>query len=507
MKGIKARAKFVWEYLVNLPLLQAALGISSGVIIGMELVKGVEVLKIFSGCCLFIFLLSAIFFKNKASLAIVVFILFSLIGLFRLQKVYGPEFLEQVKNNYGIEVENLELISDGQKDGQNKVFTAKALNGAAGKESHGNVKGNILIKLPRDSEARFGDVIEGRFELEEPKNPDGFDYKFYLATQGVFYTAKSSSFKVVEHKIGLLSWFSEVRVAASSRIRKVLPEPHASLVAGLLWGERANMPEKFKNNLARTGTTHIIAVSGFNVSMLVLIMLKLAGFVPRRVAVWFTVLILACFLILVGLSNTPAMRAGIMGFSVLLAKIYGRKVSFLSLISIPVILLLIMNPLALYTVSFQLSFSAMIGIIVFAKPLMYHLYIIPVNIREEAATTIAAIIATSPVTIVNFQSFSLVALFVNLLVLPTVTMISLLGLINLIAAIISTAVGRLISFFVVPIMNYLIWVINFFGSLSFASITVPRLSQRFATFLYCLMLFIAIEIAFRKRVDFYKYQV
>ena len=98
----------------------------------------------------------------------------------------------------------------------------------------------------------------------------------------------------------------------------------------------------------------------------------------------------------------------------------------------------------------------MVGIVALTRPLEAKLEIVPKKIRSEMATTISAILATAPITVLNFESFSIVALIVNLFVLPLIPLLSLLGLINLITATVSIQLGRIISYFVIPFMDYVI---------------------------------------------------
>ena len=406
---------FLTSYLINLPLLQLGIGVLFGIV---SMRYGAEVINFAPLVVLSILMLTR---QLKMILCLIILSFGMILGVLRYDQIYGEGKIKEVRENFDNSVNELTIISDGEKGQYNMSYVA----------TNREIDGKVLLKLDRNEKLSYGDILSGEFRLEQPQEIDEFDYEFYLNTQGIFYTSKVFDFEKIGYEDSVYARLSHFRVAMGQRLRRVLPEPHASLVAGLLWGERANMPENFKENLSRTGTTHIIAVSGFNVSIIVVYVLKLAGLLPRRVVVGLTIIVLSGFLLLVGLDNLPAFRAGVMGFAVLASKGIGRKTSFLSIISIAVMVLLAINPLALFTVSFQLSFAAMFGIVALTRPLEAKLEIVPKKIRSEMATTISAILATAPITVLNFESFSIVALIVNLFVLPLIPLLSLLGLINL----------------------------------------------------------------------------
>jgi len=475
------RFQYVSKYFVFLPLLQLGIGLVLGVLFAKESVAiAVALMPVFV----------LIFFAGRIRMLFAVIVLFAgiFLGMHRYESVYGKGVQNEVEQNFGKKVEELRIVSNGKKSDFNASFKAESPD----------FEGKILLKLSRGSGVRYGDVLRGDFFLERPPEIEDFDYEFYLYSQGVHYTSSVFDYEIVGHEDSFQARIAATRVYLGKRVRRILPEPHASLVAGLIWGESASMPDDFEENLSRTGTTHIIAVSGFNVSMVVLFVLRLAGVLPRKLVVLITAVVLALFLLLVGLDNLPALRAGIMGYVVLFSKSIGRRTSFLSLISVPVIIMLIFNPLALFTVSFQLSFTAMFGLVGLAGPLKTKLDMIPEKFREEFAATLSAIIATSPVTISNFGTFSFVALVTNMLVLPLTSILTILGIINLCFGLISIHAGRIFSYFLIPLMDYMIHVINFFGKLSFASLNTGKVhSEIFYVFFLILFIFM-IEVSYRK---------
>lgn len=485
------RLKYLFNYFVYLPLFPLAIGYIFGIVYAYNSYCFLSIDEMFCFLGIFLLFLLLISVDVRVILAFALLLIGFGFGAWQYNLVNGSEHSEIVISNFGSKVEELKIVSDGQRTEYNMVYYAMS----------DGIEGKVLVKFERDVRLRYGDIITGEFLLEQPPEIDGFDYRFYLLTQGVYYISEVFDFEEAGYEDSIFARLSHSRVKFGNALRKVLPEPNASLAGGLIWGERASMPEDFSNNLSRTGTTHIIAVSGFNVSIIVLYVLKFAGTFHRKIVVALTVAVLVGFILFVGLDNLPAFRAGIMGFVVLLNKSIGRKTPFLSLISIAIVILLVLNPLALFTVSFQLSFAAMIGIIGFSERIEGVLNWCPKGIRGELATTISAIISTSPITIANFESFSLLALFVNMLILPIVPLLTLFSVVNLIAALISMQFGRLISYLTIPSMDYLIKIINFFGALDFASVNMPSLGIWPLIICYSFICVIIVELGFRKYVQ------
>ncbi|MBD3280935.1 hypothetical protein GF389_05445 [Candidatus Dojkabacteria bacterium] len=488
---LKERIDYVGQLLLNLPLLQVCLGFCFGIMLG-NFGLGTEI--IFGMAVNLVFLSLIIKGKLKYTLTLVIIAVSMLVGFWRFDVFAGEAKMERVAGGYGITVNRLQVVSVPEKGSYNKK--ARVVGG--------KFRGMAIASFPRTSEIHYGDVVEGEFLLEEPEMVEDFDYKEYLRTQGVFYRIKvNQGFWVVDHKKSFFERIALFREDLSIRVRKILPEPHASLAAGLVWGERASMPEAFAQNLSNTGTTHIIAVSGFNVSVIVLLLLRLAGTIHRRYVVLLTVFLLFCFLVLVGFDNLPAMRAGIMGYTVLFSKSIGRKTSILSLLSVAVLVLCLINPLSIFTVSFQLSFAATLGIVGLSKTIESNSIVKRhEKLLGEFPATFAAILLTTPVSMFNFETFSVVALFVNMLVLPVVTILTFYSAIVVGISLVSMTLAKIIAFPLIITMNYVIGVIDFFGQLPFSSVQVQGMTGWLVIFVYTLMLVIMTEISFKNKERF-----
>ncbi len=148
-------------------------------------------------------------------------------------------------------------------------------------------------------------------------------------------------------------------------INQLLPEPHAGLLNGILFGVKATLSKDLYDALISTGTLHIIALSGMNITILAdLVSLTLLRFVSRRIASLLTIVIIIGFILFVGISPS-VIRAGIMGSITLLAVIFGRQTWALLSLLLAVSVMLIISPSWIADVGFQLSVLATLGIILF----------------------------------------------------------------------------------------------------------------------------------------------
>ncbi len=223
---------------------------------------------------------------------------------------------------------------------------------------------------------------------------------------------------------------TSIENATVQYIHRSFNEPQASLLAGIILGNQQGMPAELTQAFQATGTTHIIALSGFNVTIIVSsVMVVLVRVIGRRWA-WIPGLLLVIVFVVMSGASASVVRAAIMAVIVQLAIFLGRPVHPTRLLSYTALIMLWQNPLILlHDLGFQLSFLATIGLVFVSKPLAQRLTIIPevLGLRENLATTLAAIIATEPLLLWQFGRLSLIAPLANILVLPFIPVAMGLG--------------------------------------------------------------------------------
>ncbi len=360
------------------------------------------------------------------------------------------------------------------------------------------VSDKVLIKLPLYPQYNYGDQLQMTCNLQEPQNTmdSSFNYKQYLARQDVWSVCQwPSDIIAIDVWTGLdlsiharfMKQILNLKSKISSQIDKLWPEPKSSLMAGLLYGARSGLPQELKENFSSTGVTHIIAISGFNISIIALVLstLLISIGLYRQQAFWVSVVCIILFVIFTG-ASASVVRAGIMGVIVLIAQQLGRLSRIGNVLAITAALMLLFNPYVLiWDAGFQLSFLATMGL-VYLSPIVNELgrdrsRPVPMTrnivakqifepIRETFIQTISAIIATLPLILFQFGRLSIVAPIVNVLVLWTIPWLMLFGFLAVIAGFIFFPLGQIIAWLGGLGMDYVIMIVNWFGKQSWSAI-------------------------------------
>ncbi|MFC1727447.1 ComEC/Rec2 family competence protein [Patescibacteria group bacterium] len=289
------------------------------------------------------------------------------------------------------------------------------------------------------------------------------------------------------HKIGskarIIRALTQQRGRFESLIERVLNEPQSSLLNGILLGAKKRMPSDFEETLRRTGTLHVVVASGQNVTMLAnFLMGVLCWVISRRKAVVFVLLSIVGYILMVG-AEAPVVRAGIMASFVFLAQAFGREAGETWALLIAATLMLLISPLILFDLGFQLSFTAMAGMIWF-YPLFTNsdwwqkkLFFGRLNwFKEALATTLSAQIMVFPVILINFGQLSLLSPFVNGLVIWVVPLVMILGLPIIILGLFSFFLSQVAAWLVWPLLTYFVQVISLSGQIPFTFLETGRLS-------------------------------
>ncbi len=268
---------------------------------------------------------------------------------------------------------------------------------------------------------------------------------------------EKSEIRISKNEIGtidtLLVALSKLRHWAVWRLQSVLPEPHASLAVGILLGVKRNMPRDFYEQLVNTGTLHIVAASGYNVSVVSgAVIGVLGGFLGQRVGLLLGIVSIIIYVVLAG-SSASIVRAGVMGGLSLIGIVLGRQRDARHLLWVAVFIMLMLKPRLITDVGFLLSVSATVGL----------LYITPILIRygqnkyfvDYLYPTLAATFATAPVIWWFFGRVSLIGILVNMLILPVVPVIMLLSALSVIII--------PISYLLYVPLWWMVWVIRLFG--------------------------------------------
>lgn len=249
------------------------------------------------------------------------------------------------------------------------------------------------------------------------------------------------------------------------RLDSLFPEPAASFAAGILLGARRSIPYAVLEDFRRAGLTHILAISGYNIIILIVFVTAVFSFLPRKISTWISLAVILLFTLLVG-ASASVVRAAIMGSLSLFARLVGRKSSGMRALVITAGIMILFDPSILFSdIGFQLSFAATAGILLFSKRFEFFLKKIPENfvIRTSLATTLAAQVFTTPLIFWHFGGISFIAPFANVIVLPFVPLLMLGSFLALIG-------GKILAAPTWILFTIVLKLIHFFASLPFAFI-------------------------------------
>ncbi len=235
------------------------------------------------------------------------------------------------------------------------------------------------------------------------------------------------------------------RDRVNERLTRLFPEPEAAFMAGLLTGERSTLPTQVLNDMRRTGLTHILAISGFNITLVLLLLDQALFFVPRQWRLLPSAIGVTAFTLFTGASSS-AVRACFMGILNLLALHLGRISQTRLMIGWTAALMVLWNPLQLRDdAGFQLSFFAVIGLCECTPLLKPWMEKLPqtLGIREALTTTIAAQLTAAPWAAYTFGTLPLHSPLLNILIAPLLPLSMLSGALALIGSLLWMPLGLL----------------------------------------------------------------
>jgi competence protein ComEC len=302
-------------------------------------------------------------------------------------------------------------------------------------------------------------------------------------------------------------YFLNFKEKIQTMINKNIPYPESSLLSALILGNKENLDFELKENLSKTGLSHLVAISGFHLAIFSIYLsqyLIKIGF-WRKTANILTIILSWLYIFLVGLPAS-AVRAGIMITIFLLAQELGRLAIGERVILYTALIMLLINPLLLrFDIGFQLSFLAVLGIIYykdfFEKKLNQIKILEKIKINEILATTLSAQVFIFPLLIFYFKNFPLLFIFTNILTLPIFPILMFSGIFFLILSLILPFFSLIFAFPTIVFLKYFLFIVNFFSKIKFSSIKI-ELNPLFLLPTYLFLLLITVYL--RKKLEFEK---
>lgn len=362
-----------------------------------------------------------------------------------------------------------------------------------------SVEGLVLVRAPRYPEYAYGDRLAVTGSLETPPVFEDFSYKDYLARSGIHSLIRRPRIELVEIGQGQPFWptLFAFKAHASETINRLLAEPYASLLNGILLGVETGIPQQLYESFNLTGTSHIIVISGSNIALIAGILLLLGQrVIGKRYTPPLAIAGIVVYTFLVG-ADAAVNRAAVMGIIWMLAVWSGRPGLALNSLFASGLVLTALNPLILWDVGFQLSFMATLGLILLVPPLertFFNLLSRRLNgdraglamalLSEMLIVTLAAQIITGPLILYHFGRLSLVSLLTNLLILPVQPPIMIVGGLAALAGMLWLPLGQVIGWLVWLPLAWSVWIVELTARLPYASLDLGNFPAWLMVLLY-----------------------
>lgn len=329
-------------------------------------------------------------------------------------------------------------------------------------------------------------------------NPGSFDFKQYLAKQGIFAGIQGIEAIFDQQTEPRWGWWKLRRRIVRSQLQG-LGSPVGQLVSSMVLGRKAvDLTGEMRDRFIKAGLAHVLAASGFHVSLLLGIILKLTEKVTVKTRL---VIGIATLIIYLGLTGVQAsvLRACLMGAGVLLSLTLERKVKPLGSLLIAATLILLFNPLLIGDLGFQLSFLATVGLIVTLPGLQSKLDWLPPTIATLVAVPLAASLWVLPLLCYQFNTVATYSILVNIVCTPLITVISLGGMVSAIAAIIFPTLGSAIAWLLLSPTLLLIALIKFFTNLPASTWAIGQISLGVLLTIYTLLILVQLNPWWKQR--------
>ncbi|OIO48219.1 MAG: hypothetical protein AUJ32_01095 [Parcubacteria group bacterium CG1_02_40_82] len=342
------------------------------------------------------------------------------------------------------------------------------------------VNGLALITVKPYPIYQYGDLLEISGRLEEPESfgpsDDGFDYKTYLAKSDIYSIILNPEIKILAQNQGnyIKQILFSLKQKYENSIESLMGEPQASFLAGLNLGQNKQISPELSDAFKKTGTSHIVALSGYNISIIASFFMTIFGWLMlrRSLRFWLAVAAILFFTILTG-ASASVVRAAIMGILVLLARHAGRMYNVRNALVFAGAVMIYLNPKILrFDIGFQLSFLATAGLVWLAPFFEKALKNLPkiFGLREVLTATLSAQLAVLPILIVYFGQLSIISPLANLVVLLFIPLTMLVGFLAGGVGIIWIGGAKIFGWLAWLFLTFEIGAIKFFAGLPLSSI-------------------------------------
>ena len=374
------------------------------------------------------------------------------------------------------------LIIDNPVEKENYIqYTARSLS-VIHEGKHYNFNEKVFLRINKETIFKFGDkiAIEGECsDITGIRNPGDFNYKLYYRNKGISKVIKTDSAVLLkEDSAGVFKtmlYLSKEKVR--STINEALPEKEASILVGIITGDKTDINEDTRDAYMKTGLSHILSVSGLHIGFLMLLLTYvLKPFrLKKRIQGIIILLIITYYVLLIG-APLPSVRALIMLAVLMVGKTAGRKYDLLASVSFASMVMLFFKPLAIHDPGFIISFGAMYTIALIYPIFYCILRCISPTIRNAAALSLSVWFGLAPILAYYFNYISIISIIINIIAIPLTFVITIAGFAGVFVGIVSKALALYIfsvDYYLISLLNYIIQEASEFHLTGFNIPTLP----------------------------------
>ncbi len=460
--------------------------------------------------------------RRKQGRSLYLFLLFSLflLGILEMNVyLYPHPGNDHIRNFHGSGKMNVEgMICDNPHVSSEKTELLVSASRILVNGRYLPSSGHLLLNIREPDPFHYGDYIRFQSSIRLPHNfgnPGGFDYEKYLRIRGILARAfvnDATGFVVLRRETGnaLRTRMERFRDLIRKSIRETAPGTEGKIIQALILGDQKEIPQEIMEKFNRTGTTHIIAISGFNIGIVAVfsvftirLLLKCSEYLQlrcnmTRISTLFAILIVILYTFIAG-SGISVVRASIMVVLFMIAILINRERDLYNTLALAAFVILVASPHSLFDISFQLSFVAVASLL-FLTPRLTALLPSPPEspsvTREERLkrhskkalragiifflVSLTATLGTLPLILLYFNRLSLVTLAANMIVVPILGILAIPFCLFIVLAVpISTPLADIIIGFSAVLVNISLLLVDALASLPWSSINVstPTFSE------------------------------
>ena len=448
---------------------------------------------------------SLLYFLNHSKIFLIITLFFIAVGMGQLR--YNQSDLSgrqpDLQNKIEQRVALVGIVADEPEQKENYVrFVLETEN-----------KSKILIYVQSYPNYQYGDKLKISGILKKPENfnnkmlPNSsssinsvtfFDWPAYLAKDGIYYEMfyPQTEFLSAGNGFWLKEKLFDLKAEFLSAIAKVVPEPHSAFLGGITVGARESLPESLQEKFRQTGIAHVVALSGYNITIVAEAIMLFFSFLPQYLAIGGGVMGVILFAIMTGASAT-VLRASIMALLALTARATGRIYTVSWALFLAGFFMVLQNPKILrFDTSFQLSFLATLGLIYLSPIIKNKLRFITnkFNLREIFSATVSAQIAVLPLLVYKTGLFSVVGLPVNFLILPFIPLTMFFGFATGIFGMFNTLISLPFAWASYGLLQYELFIVGIFAKLPFVAVNISGFSEVFLVLSYAAIFWIIFHL-------------